>query len=85
MSTLAVQISLYPLRQEAIGPPIREALRVFRRHGLETRVGEMSSVIRGEEQAVFRAVQEAFHQAAGRGDTVMTATFSNACPESKSP
>jgi len=77
---ITAQVSLYPLRRVSIGPPIREAVRVFRQHGLETRIGEMSTLVWGEEQAVFAALQEAFHQAAGYGDMVMTVTLSNACP-----
>ena len=73
-------MSIYPLRQKSIGPPVREAIRVFHRHGLETRIGEMSTLVWGKEEAVFAALQEAFHQAAARGDTVMVVTLSNACP-----
>jgi uncharacterized protein YqgV (UPF0045/DUF77 family) len=81
---IAAQVSLYPLRQTSIGPPVREAVRVFRERGLETRMGEMSTLVWGEEQAIFKALQEAFHQAAECGDTVMTITISNACPEPSS-
>ena len=77
---ITAQVSLYPLRQVSIGPVIREAVHVFRQHGLETRIGEMSTLVWGEEQAVFAAMQETFHRAAGHGDTVMMVTFSNACP-----
>lgn len=77
---ITAQVSLYPLRQVSIGPVIREAVRIFRQHGLGTRIGEMSTLVWGEEQVVFAAMQEAFHRAAGHGDTVMTVTFSNACP-----
>jgi uncharacterized protein YqgV (UPF0045/DUF77 family) len=80
VSVVSAQISLYPLRQVSIGPAIRETVRVFRQRGLKTRVDEMSTLVWGEEQAVFDALQEAFHQAAERGDTVMTVTLSNACP-----
>jgi uncharacterized protein YqgV (UPF0045/DUF77 family) len=80
VSVVSAQVSLYPLRQVSIGPAIRETVRVFRQRGLKTRVGEMSTLVWGEEQAVFDALQEAFHQAAERGDTVMTVTLSNACP-----
>ena len=80
MGAVAAQVSLYPLRQASIGPPVREAVRVFRQHGLETRVGEMSTLVWGEEGALFAALQEAFHCAAESGDTVMTVTVSNACP-----
>jgi uncharacterized protein YqgV (UPF0045/DUF77 family) len=80
VSVVSAQVSLYPLRQVSIGPAIRDTVRVFRQRGLKTRMGEMSTLVWGEEQAVFDALQEAFHQAAERGDTVMTVTLSNACP-----
>lgn len=85
MSVITAQVSLYPLRQVSIGPAIREAVRVFREHGLETRIGVMSTLVWGKEQAVFAALQEAFHWAAGRGDTVMVVTLSNACPSPDEP
>ena len=81
MGTITAQVSLYPLRQASIGPSIREAVRVFRQHGLETRIGEMSTLVWGEEGVLFAALQEAFHRAAEGGDTVTVVTLSNACPE----
>ena len=80
MSVITAQVSLYPLRQDSIGPIIREAVRGFRQRGLNTRVGEMSTLIWGEEQAIFEVLQETFHRAAEHGDVVMTVTLSNACP-----
>lgn len=81
MSLTTAQVSLYPLRQESIEPAIRDSVRVFRERGLNTRVGEMSTLVWGEALAVFEALREAFDQAAERGDTVMVVTVSNACPE----
>jgi len=81
MGIITAQVSLYPLRQASIGPAIRDAVRVFGKHDLEIRTGEMSTLVWGEEWAIFDALQEAFYQAAERGDTVMTVTISNACPE----
>jgi len=46
MSVMTAQVSLYPLRQESIGPTIREAVRIFRQCRLETRMGEMSTLVR---------------------------------------
>jgi uncharacterized protein YqgV (UPF0045/DUF77 family) len=74
------QVSLYPLRQASLGPAIRQAARALRQHGLKVRVGEMSTLVWGEEHALFAALEEAFHQAAEVGDTVLTVTLSNACP-----
>jgi uncharacterized protein YqgV (UPF0045/DUF77 family) len=85
MSMITAQVSLYPLRQKSIGLAIREAVRVLRQHGLQTRIGEMSTLVWGEEQAVFAALEEAFHRAAERGDTVMAVIVSNACPSPEEP
>ncbi len=85
MSVITTQVSIYPLRQESIGPPIREAVRVFRRYGVNVRVGEMSTLVWGDEGVIFDALQAAFRTAAGRGDTVMTITISNACPDPGEP
>ncbi len=80
MSVMSAQVSLYPLRQVSIGTPVREAVHVFHDHNLKTRMGAMSTLVWGEEQEVFAALQEAFHRAAEHGDVVMTVTLSNACP-----
>jgi len=80
MDRISAQVSLYPLRQASIGPAIRSAVSVFQNSGLEIRTGAMSTLIWGEEQAVFSALQGAFHQSAASGDTVMIVTLSNACP-----
>jgi uncharacterized protein YqgV (UPF0045/DUF77 family) len=85
MGMVSAQVSLYPLRQVSIGSTIRKSVRVFREHGLENRVGVMSTLVWGEEQAVFAALQEAFHRAAERGDAVMVVTLSNACPSPEEP
>ena len=81
MGEISAQISLYPLRRVTIGPDIREAVRHFREQGLSVRVGEMSTLIWGEEEVLFNAVEGAFHRAAEGGDVVMHVTFSNACPQ----
>ena len=85
MSMITAQVSLYPLRQVSIGPAIREAVCILRQHGLETRIGQMSTLAWGEEETVFAALQEAFHQAAAHGDAVMAVTLSNACPSPEEP
>jgi uncharacterized protein YqgV (UPF0045/DUF77 family) len=81
MNTITAQVSLYPLRQESIGPAIREAVRSIRQRGVDVRVGEMSTLMWGESLAVFEALREAFDRATKRGETVMVVTLSNACPE----
>jgi len=85
MSGIAAQVSLYPLRQQTLSPTIEAALRIFRAHGLEVTPGVMSSVVAGDDAAVFAALQEAFRSAAEQGQVVMIATFSNACPVPSQP
>lgn len=80
MTGIAAQVSLYPLRQASLAPAIVEALDIFRKHGLEVEPGAMSTIITGDDEAVFAALQEVFRYVAEQGQVVMIATFSNTCP-----
>jgi uncharacterized protein YqgV (UPF0045/DUF77 family) len=74
------QISVYPLRQDHLGPAIETVRAAFAAHGFEPQVRPMSTTIVGEAVAIFAALSEAFDKAAGSGELVMTVTVSNACP-----
>lgn len=80
MIGIAAQVSLYPLRQASLSPAIDQALQVFQEHGLSVGPGAMSTLITGDDAAVFAALQEAFRRAAEQGQVVMVVTLSNACP-----
>ena len=80
MIGIAAQVSLYPLRQESLSPAIEKAMEIFEAHGLQVKPGAMSSLVTGDDQAVFAALQESFRWAAEHGHIVMVVTFSNACP-----
>jgi len=80
MTGITAQVSLYPLGQATLSPAIGEALRILRQHGLDVEVGAMSSLVGGEDTAVFTALRSAFSQISEQGPVVMVATFSNACP-----
>jgi len=80
LTGITAQVSLYPLRQATLSPAIDEVLRILREHGLDVKAGPMSSLVAGEETAVFTALQSAFSQVSKQGPVVMVATFSNACP-----
>ena len=80
MISIAAQVSLYPLRQASLSPAIDEALQIFREHGLSVEPGAMSTLITGDDAAIFAALQEAFRRVAEQGQVVMVVTFSNACP-----
>lgn len=76
---VAAQVSLYPLRQPKLSPTIDRTLAVFRGCGLEVSPGPMSTMVVGDEEAVFDALREAFLEASD-GELVMVVTLSNACP-----
>ena len=80
MLGITAQVSLYPLRQDDISPPIDSALETFAQHGLESQAGAMSTLVWGEDEKVFPALVEAFRKAVNQGETVMVITVSNACP-----
>ena len=80
MIDITAQVSLYPLRKETLSPAIDEMLHILREHGLRVEPGAMSSLITGDDAALFAALQEAFRRAAEQGQVVMVTTFSNACP-----
>jgi hypothetical protein len=45
----------------------------------------MSTLVTGDDEAVFLSLKELFEQAAQQGDVVMVVTLSNACPMSEAP
>jgi tRNA-Thr(GGU) m(6)t(6)A37 methyltransferase TsaA len=77
---ITAQVSLYPLHQESLSPAIDQALETFRAHGLHVEPGSMSTLIDGDDGAIFAALRDAFRLAAEQGQVVMVATVSNACP-----
>ena len=77
---VAIQISLYPLKQENIAEPINTIIEIFKSHNLETHTGSMSTLVYGDTDEVFKALKEAYEKATQFGETVMVVTLSNACP-----
>lgn len=80
MISMSAQLSLYPLAQEDLSPAIDGALAVLSDYGLDVDPGPMSSLISGDDETVFAALQVAFQRAAAQGRVVMVVTLSNACP-----
>jgi uncharacterized protein YqgV (UPF0045/DUF77 family) len=77
---VSAQVSLYPLRQEKLGPAIEALRQAFERQGLDAEVGAMSTLIAGEASQIFKALEDGFAQVAERGPAAMVVTVSNACP-----
>lgn len=78
--TTSAQISVYPLRQEHLGPAVESVRSALKEHGLTPQVGPMSTTVTGENGIMFAALADAFAKAASNGQVVMTITISNACP-----
>jgi uncharacterized protein YqgV (UPF0045/DUF77 family) len=78
--TTSAQISVYPLRQEHLGPAVESVRSALEEHGLTAKIGPMSTTVTGESAVMFAALAEAFAKAASSGQVVMTITISNACP-----
>ena len=76
----SAQVSVYPLRQEHLGPAIDVVRTTLQAHSLPAEVGPMSTIVTGEAAIVFAALAEAFDKTAQSGQVVMTFTVSNACP-----
>jgi uncharacterized protein YqgV (UPF0045/DUF77 family) len=82
MKPISAQVSLYPLRQSELAPAIARAVQAFRARGLEVKPGAMSTLVTGEAEAVFDALEASFQSAAALGDVVMVVSLSNCCPAS---
>jgi len=85
VETMAAQVSIYPLRQTSVSDAISGALAAFRATGVEVHPGAMSTVIAGNEDAVFTALREGYRAARVQGDVVVVAMLSNACPTPATP
>ncbi len=77
---ITAQISVYPLGQPALEPPIQQAIARLRAVGLIVESGAMSTVVAGEADVVFETLRQVFGELAGQGQVIMAVTFSNACP-----
>lgn len=77
-------VAIYPL-QQADYEAVHRAIEALRTAEVSLHVRTMHTEITGHEEAVFRALQNAYAAAAALGATVMTVTISNACPAQTEP
>jgi len=76
---VTAQVSAYPLGQESFLPAIGAAIAALQGSGLEIQVGPLSTLVTGDDEAVFAALRQAFLAAAAYGATVLVSTVTNAC------
>jgi len=77
---VSAQVSLYPLGQSDLSPAIEAVWEALHTHGLAPQPGTMSTLVQGDDGAVFAALREAFAGATQYGGAVMVVTVSNVCP-----
>jgi len=77
---IQADVSLYPLRHKDLAEPIRQFVASIKTNNLDVISGSMSSIVSGDSQAVFQALQKAFELSAQTYEIVLTAKISNACP-----
>jgi uncharacterized protein YqgV (UPF0045/DUF77 family) len=80
MIRITAQVSLYPLPQSPLAPEIGEALQVLQGCAVEVEPDAVSTLLVGDDTAIFPALQQAFCHAAEQGKVVMVVTLSNTCP-----
>ena len=76
---ISAQVSIYPLRQTELSAAIDSAWQVFEKYQILYEKGEMSTLLHGEPDQIFKALNEAFEKAVELGDVSMVVTISNAC------
>jgi uncharacterized protein YqgV (UPF0045/DUF77 family) len=81
----SAQIAIYPLRQPRLSPAVEAVGGALVSAGLQPEVGRMSTLVTGEVDRLFAALQTAFVRAAAEGPIVLTITLSNACPVDAPP
>lgn len=77
---MGCQLSIYPLRQDDVGPAIRNAIEAVRSEGCTVRVGNLSTLLTGSEDQVFGALRAAYRAAQRHGSAVMVATLAAGIP-----
>ena len=79
-SVVGCQFSVYPLRQTDIDTPVQDTIHAASASGVTVRVGNLSTLMWGDEDQVFAALRAAFRAAQHHGPAVMTATFAAGIP-----
>ncbi|MHB1131110.1 MAG: thiamine-binding protein [Chloroflexota bacterium] len=79
MQRVTAQVSIYPLRQERLGPAVDAFLTGLRAHDVVIETGPASTAVSGGLDAVFAALRDGFAAAADSGECALVVTLSNAC------
>ena len=78
-SIVGCQFSVYPLRQLDMDAPVQGVIKAAAEY-CSVRVGNLSTLLSGDEEQVFQALRAAFRAAQEFGPAVMTATLAAGMP-----
>jgi uncharacterized protein YqgV (UPF0045/DUF77 family) len=73
------QFSVYPLRQESIDAPVQAAIKAAAEH-CSVRVGNLSTLMWGDEDQVFAGLRQAYKAVQEYGSAVLIATLAAGIP-----
>jgi uncharacterized protein YqgV (UPF0045/DUF77 family) len=59
---------------------IDKAIEILENREIQVEPGPMSTILIGDDDAVFQALRDVFRKGSERGEIVMVVTLSNACP-----
>ena len=80
---ISCQLTLYPLATKDFESVIIKALdsiSSLKSEGLTIEIGSMSTILKGNDEVVWKAVRTLFDQASDQGQQiVLNASFSNEC------
>jgi len=78
---IQADLSLYPLKTDLTENAVRNFIKELSESGVSVVPGQMSTLVAGESEEVFRVVGECFEKACRTDRIVLVVKFSNACPE----
>jgi len=78
---IQAELSLYPLKTESVEDVVGRFIDELGQAGISVSPGSMSTLLAGECEDVFLAVSQCFNRACRDNEVVLSARFSNACPE----
>ena len=78
-TVVGCQFSVYPLGRRDIDEPVQSAIRAAAEH-CSVRVGNLSTLLWGDEEHVFAGLRAAFRAAQTYGPAVVVATLASGVP-----
>lgn len=76
---ISCQVSLYPLGNPEYQKVVLEALKNLNTGDMQVDVNPMSTILKGDDEEVWKAVRHLYETGRKSGDVVMVVTLSSRC------